>query len=1016
MGVAPEGKTKLEAGALPAEAEAFLAGARAALDGAGPGEAARQIFEACADRLGARRGFVAVDGDASDQLAVVCQRRQSGDAAVPHVARARPIAAALESREPQIVDAVGESAVPGQLPAGQPVPQSLLVAPLIYEGRATGVLALADKPGGCGPEDARAAQAFAQLVARALAQSERAQALRDQGTQYHQILETAQEGVCNIDAASVITFANERCAAMLGRQTCELVGHSVTEFFASEDPPPPTVPQRLEGEHGPVHFERRFVHKDGSVRSFAITAIPLRDGHGRVIGAFGTWTDASERRAAEQALRSSENRLQAFFDAFPEPAFLKDEQLRYVTANRAMELRLGRTLAQIVGKTELELVGRSLPEFEEAARRALLGEASAVEVRLPARRGPGSQYLQATTAPVHDGQGRVVGVCGTTRDVSAQRQAEDLLKAALADLTAVLESSPDGIWVIDSAGKVVRCNRRFLELWGYPAGHEPKSRAEALDWATPLVSDAEHMRASAAGILERPDQPSHDLIDLKDGRVLERSSHPQVVDGKIVGRVFRFRDVTDNVRAERALQQSEAQFRTLIEHSPDWIGRFDRQGTILYLSPSFQRAFGRDPASYFGRSLRSLKASPELIQDWLSAIGRAAAGQRVEMEFEWSGPGGRFFVFEARFVPAAGEGHQAEAVLGVFRDVTEQRRTAQDYRTLFTEMLDGFGVLEVLGGEGEQLDYRFLAANPAFERITGLHDLVGRTGSEVLGPVAPLWSAAFARAVASGRPERIRDYSEALKRHLDVAIFTVRKGQLAVFVQDVSDRRKSELALQESEARYRSLFADSHTVMLPPRSIEVPATRRALTTATRARRSCACTSPTSTPRPRTRSSLTCSGRSRSRCASRAPPAWPTARRARWRPTAARSKSTGWGSCTPSCTTSPTSAAPRRCCAGCSGPSSRPARWWRSRTSAGSSSTSTRPSRRSPASPARRRWAGRWASCSRAWNGPRCRRPGHGWGRCGCAARAAERWRSRCRWWRCATRAARSPATWRCTAT
>ena len=146
--------------------------------------------------------------------------------------------------------------------------------------------------------------------------------------------------------------------------------------------------------------------------------------------------------------------------------------------------------------------------------------------------------------------------------------------------------------------------------------------------------------------------------------------------------------------------------------------------------------------------------------------------------------------------------HGQDRVSIIIRDLTAQQRmdtalrqSEQDYRTLFHEMLDGFALHEIIqDADGRPADYRFLAVNPAFERLTGLkaEKIIGRTVREVLPGTEPYWIEKFGRVALSGHPDSFEGYAVTLKKHFGVRAFSTGPGQFVSIFQDITARKASE--------------------------------------------------------------------------------------------------------------------------------------------------------------------------------------------------------------------------------
>jgi PAS domain S-box-containing protein len=164
------------------------------------------------------------------------------------------------------------------------------------------------------------------------------------------------------------------------------------------------------------------------------------------------------------------------------------------------------------------------------------------------------------------------------------------LASSVSLLNATIDSTTDGILAVDRGGRVMCCNRQFIEMWGLPPPTLAARDALAMAAASAAqVRDPERFLADVDAIRRAPEQSAFDVLELSDGRIFERYVKPQMLDGRCTGQVLNFRDVTERRRAEAALQENERKFRALFEHAVDGIVIHDLEGRILDANPAMCR-------------------------------------------------------------------------------------------------------------------------------------------------------------------------------------------------------------------------------------------------------------------------------------------------------------------------------------------------------------------------------------------------------------------------------------------
>ena len=137
------------------------------------------------------------------------------------------------------------------------------------------------------------------------------------------------------------------------------------------------------------------------------------------------------------------------------------------------------------------------------------------------------------------------------------------------------------------------------------------------------------------------------------------------------------------------------------------------------------------------------------------------------------------------------------------------RASEERYRQLFENMTAGFALHEIIcDADGRPIDYRFLEANPAYERLTGMKaaNIIGRTVREIIPQLEGDWIEKFGQVALTGKALTYENHVREFDRYYDTFSFSPRKGQFAVVFHEVTERRRAQNALVQSEARYRHML------------------------------------------------------------------------------------------------------------------------------------------------------------------------------------------------------------------
>jgi len=286
-------------------------------------------------------------------------------------------------------------------------------------------------------------------------------------------------------------------------------------------------------------------------------------------------------------------------------------------------------------------------------------------------------------------------------------------------------------------------------------------------------------------------------------------------------------DATEVKRAEQALKESERRLSTLMGNLPGMAYRClnDRHWTMEFVSQGCEKLTGYKPEHLIGNkgiSYNHVIHPEDRKMVWEEVQAGIEAGETFRLEYRIiTADREEKWAFEqGRGVPGPDGG--IEAIEGFITDITERVRAEQQrrvsekrYRTLFSMMMDGFAVHELIRDQnGKPCDYEFIEVNPSFEAITGIRarDALDRRASEILPKQNDRWCELYAQVVDTGEPIRFEQYSEDVGRHFEVFAYRVQGNQFATVFRDISERVRAEAEArklnEELEARVAERTAE----------------------------------------------------------------------------------------------------------------------------------------------------------------------------------------------------------------
>ncbi|UCE60875.1 MAG: PAS domain S-box protein [Phycisphaerales bacterium] len=545
-------------------------------------------------------------------------------------------------------------------------------------------------------------------------------------------IEQANEGIAVTDLQGNLVFINHAFASMHGYTPAELLGKNLTIFHTDEQLSVVKDANRQIMETGKFHGEVWHLRRDGSTFPMLVHNTLVRNLTGEAIAMIGTGRDVTDETLAEEALRESQRTLATLMSNLPGMAYRcrndPDWTMEFVSEG----------CAELTGYEAIDLIGNRRVSYAqlihpEDRRPVWDGVQAALEDQQPFR-----LIYRITTA---DGRvewvfekgrgvfaldGTLLALEGFVTDITERKRAEEALQQAhddleqrveerTADLTATNKRLADEIdrrkraqdELRESSARVdalaeeqrtlLRHTRDFLYrhdtegIFRYiSAGVEQITGYSVLDWrnhyTTYLTDNPINERGIALTeetLRTGKENPPY-LVELrhKQGHavMLEVSERPYYEEGKIAGIIGVARDVTERVRAEQALRDSEEHLRTVINASKDAIIAINENGTVTLFNPAAEQMFKRQASEVLGGALDCLM--PEEYRNRHSGLVRSyftegtpngAIGRTVELPAVRS-DGERFSV---ELSLSVGQREGERFALAVVRDVTDRKLAEQ---------------------------------------------------------------------------------------------------------------------------------------------------------------------------------------------------------------------------------------------------------------------------------------------------------------------------------------------------
>lgn len=637
--------------------------------------------------------------------------------------------------------------------------------------------------------------------------------LRESEKRFRKFFENAPDYFYMVSPDGKIIDVNKSALKVLGYKKEELVGKPVFTIYAPEyQKKAKRIFQRWKKGEKIKNAELKIKTKSGEERIVLLSVDTVRDENGKITHSISIQRDITEIRKIEEALKERESRYELIFNENPDGIFIFDREGNILDVNK--------TVCELLKRKKEEIIGRNIKKFisrkyynQFKKRMELLRKGKELK---PARyevidSEGGKHVIEISTAPIEE-KGEIVAFQGIARDITVKTEIEEFLKA-LADTTLagmLVYQNDYFVYVNKAAEKITGYSEEeLLNMHHWELIHEDYQK---------LVKEIGKKRQEGKKIKPRIyEMPFY----TKEGQIKWGifSTTNITFRGRPAGLVT-FMDITERKEMEEMLRESEEKYRMVVETANDAIAIVQKD-IVKYANKQAEKLTGYSLKEIIGANFRKFVSKEEakrLQAMYREALKKKITGPRRETVIIRKDGKKRYVDVSLSIISY----HGGKAAIVIVHDITERKEMEEalkesetHYRTLFEAANDAIFIMD-----GD----KFIDCNNMAAKMFGCSkkELIGKTPYEEFSPPKqPDGMDSKEKALENIRKalQGKRQFFEWRHRRLDGTTFDAEvslnrivvggKSYLMAIVRDVTERKKMEEMLRESEERFRSLVENA---------------------------------------------------------------------------------------------------------------------------------------------------------------------------------------------------------------
>jgi PAS domain S-box-containing protein/putative nucleotidyltransferase with HDIG domain len=507
------------------------------------------------------------------------------------------------------------------------------------------------------------------------------EALRESEERFRKVVETMKVGLAGTDENGILTYVNEYSSSMIGYSVDEMIGRDPTDFYYDEEErkaQKEIFEKRKKGMRDAPTHEIAWRTKDGRKVYSILSPTPIFDAQGRYKGSFAIHTEITERKRIEEALRESEEKYRELINGMNDTAWVIDFEGNFIDVNNAAVEVLGYSREALLSMGPHDIDNTlDAEEIRELIKEMPTDKIQVFETTHTAKDGKVIPVEIKSSLVTYQGKRAILSIA---RDITQRKQAEEALQESERKWRSLYENLPGGSFIVNDHYIIEDVNDILCTLTGF-------TREELVGQLCNIICPKGPHKCPIFDVGKERIDNDETAVKTKEGQFVPIiKSVRRICMGAKKGVVENFQDITEIVRAEEAVRQSEERFRALYEDNPSMYFMVDAQGTVLSVNPFGAEQLGYAVEELIGQSVLKVfdpndrEAAQQQMMACLERPGEVGYWELRKVRQD----GSMLWVREAARSVQGADGRPV--VLIVCEDITEHKHAEENLRESFERL------------------------------------------------------------------------------------------------------------------------------------------------------------------------------------------------------------------------------------------------------------------------------------------------------------------------------------------